>query len=83
MLCCFITQIYEDDEFYDIADELGIMIWQDFMFAVALYPADTDFLTLVKAEIAHQVSQCFCTRVFMFLEKKAWNISFIFTGAFK
>ncbi|XP_064595240.1 beta-mannosidase-like [Liolophura sinensis] len=47
--------IYENDEFYDIADELGIMIWQDFMFAVALYPADADFLTLVKGEITHQV----------------------------
>lgn len=30
--------IYEDERFYDLCDELGIMIWQDFMFACAEYP---------------------------------------------
>ena len=30
--------IYEDEEFYTLCDELGIMIWQDFMFACAEYP---------------------------------------------
>lgn len=32
--------IYEHDEFYEICDHLGIMIWQDFMFACAPYPED-------------------------------------------
>jgi len=32
--------IYERDIFYDLCDELGIMIWQDFMFVSAGYPAD-------------------------------------------
>ena len=36
--------IYEQDRFYELADELGIMIWQDLMFAVALYPVNRDFL---------------------------------------
>ncbi len=33
--------IYEKDLFYDLCDEMGIMVWQDFMFASTGYPADT------------------------------------------
>lgn len=47
---------YEADEFYELADELGILIWQDFMFAVSLYPVDDDFLDTVKTEVQQQVS---------------------------
>ncbi|CAH1246435.1 MANBA [Branchiostoma lanceolatum] len=47
--------IYEHDDVYDIADELGIMIWQDFMFACAMYPVDDDFLGNVREEIQQQV----------------------------
>jgi len=39
--------IYEDSRVYDLADELGIMLWQDFMFACAMYPADQRFLGTV------------------------------------
>lgn len=46
--------IYEPDTFYDLADEHGILIWQDFMFACTLYPSDEEFLGLV-AEEARQV----------------------------
>ncbi|CAI5784588.1 beta-mannosidase isoform X1 [Podarcis lilfordi] len=49
--------IYEQDEFYEMCNELGIMIWQDFMFAVALYPTDHSFLDSVRAEITHQVKR--------------------------
>ncbi|XP_077996660.1 beta-mannosidase-like [Glandiceps talaboti] len=49
--------IYEQEEFYNIADQLGIMIWQDFMFACALYPTNDDFLKSVKQEITHQVKR--------------------------
>lgn len=37
--------VYESDVLYSIADELGIMIWQDFMFACSMYPTTPDFLT--------------------------------------
>uniref|UniRef100_A0A8C5IH62 Beta-mannosidase n=2 Tax=Junco hyemalis TaxID=40217 RepID=A0A8C5IH62_JUNHY len=47
--------VYEQDEFYDICDEIGIMIWQDFMFACALYPTNQSFLESVRAEVTHQV----------------------------
>ncbi|NXS74680.1 MANBA mannosidase, partial [Pandion haliaetus] len=47
--------VYEQDEFYNICDEIGIMIWQDFMFACALYPTDQHYLDSVRAEISHQV----------------------------
>ncbi|NCF48383.1 MAG: glycoside hydrolase family 2 protein [Bacteroidetes bacterium] len=42
---------YESDAFYDICDELGILIWQDAMFSCSLYPADDAFLAEVTREI--------------------------------
>jgi beta-mannosidase len=47
--------IYEADIFYDICDELGILIWQDFMFACCMYPGDEDFLKSVREEAVYQV----------------------------
>lgn len=47
---------YEQDVFYDLCDELGLVVWQDFMFACAGYPAHSDaFLTNVKAEAVDNV----------------------------
>ena len=47
--------IYEQDQFYELADELGIVIWQDLMFAVALYPVNSEFLKSVQREMLTQV----------------------------
>ncbi|MFT5244255.1 MAG: beta-mannosidase, partial [Psychroserpens sp.] len=49
--------IYENDMFYDLCDEKGILIWQDFMFACAMYPGDKDFLDNVKEEAIQNVKR--------------------------
>ena len=46
---------YEHDWFYDICDRLGLMVWQDFMFACNLYPSTGDFLENVADEVGYQV----------------------------
>ncbi|MBE0534493.1 MAG: glycoside hydrolase family 2 protein [Phycisphaerae bacterium] len=43
---------YENDDFYDLADELGILIWQDFMFACSYYPDRQWYLDTIGAEAA-------------------------------
>ena len=45
---------YEKDCFYDLCDELGLLVWHDQMFACALYPDDAEFLEDVAQECAHQ-----------------------------
>jgi beta-mannosidase len=47
--------IYESDYFYEISDELGILIWQDFMFACSMYPGHQEFLDNVRAEAEDNV----------------------------
>ena len=42
--------IYESDLFYDLADQHGILIWQDFMFACTMYPGDREFLESIQQE---------------------------------
>jgi beta-mannosidase len=49
--------IYELDDFYDLCDELGLLVWQDFMFACSLYPGDEAFLNLVPPEAKFQVKR--------------------------
>src|SRR6266478_5587051 len=46
---------YEADDFYDICDELGIMVWQDFMFGGAMVPGDPSFQENVRQEVIEQV----------------------------
>lgn len=47
--------IYEREIFYDLCDQKGLLVWQDFMFACALYPGNADFRALVEREAEYQV----------------------------
>ncbi|MGN9915176.1 glycoside hydrolase family 2 protein [Micromonospora palomenae] len=48
---------YESEDFYDLADELGILVQQDFLFACAAYPEEEPFGTEVAAEATEQVTR--------------------------
>ena len=48
---------YESDDFYDLCDEKGLLLWHDFMFSCALYPATPKFLENVRQEARHQVKR--------------------------
>jgi beta-mannosidase len=48
--------IYEHDVFYDLCDSMGLLVWQDFMFACAVYPEEPgSFVSEVEAEAGYQV----------------------------
>lgn len=47
--------LYESEEFYDLCDELGLLVWQDFTFACTLYPGDRAFLASVRTEAENNI----------------------------
>ncbi|WP_228181188.1 glycoside hydrolase family 2 protein [Streptomyces anulatus] len=47
--------IYEDEAFYDVCDELGLMVWQDFLFACAAYPEEQPLRGEIEAEARDNV----------------------------
>lgn len=49
--------IYENDYFYQLCDEKGLLVWQDFMFACGMYPGDEAFLENVKQEAIDNVKR--------------------------
>lgn len=49
--------VYEDNRFYDLADENGILVWQDFMFGCTSYPADSSFLKRVAEEAEYNIKR--------------------------
>ena len=49
--------IYQHEAFYELCDQLGLMIWEEFMFACAMYPRDQEFLNNVAMEVQHQVKR--------------------------
>ncbi|MBI5834874.1 MAG: glycoside hydrolase family 2 [Armatimonadetes bacterium] len=50
MVRCWGGNVYESDAFFDACDELGILVWQDFAFACAVYPQDQWFLSRCEEE---------------------------------
>ncbi|MFJ5259851.1 glycosyl hydrolase 2 galactose-binding domain-containing protein [Streptomyces sp. NPDC088387] len=48
---------YESEEFYRLADRLGLLVWQDFLFACAAYPEEEPLRSEVEAEARHQVAR--------------------------
>jgi beta-mannosidase len=49
--------IYESDDFYDLCDELGLLVWQDFPFACAAYPEEGPFPAEVEAEARENITR--------------------------
>lgn len=49
--------VYAGEEFYDYCDLMGILVWQDFMFACAMYPGDDHFVNNVAEEVIDQVKR--------------------------
>jgi beta-mannosidase len=49
---------YESEDFYDLCDQLGILVWQDFIFSCSIYPLDDpEFLANLQAEVRDNVSR--------------------------
>jgi beta-mannosidase len=55
MLRVWAGGVYESDDFYDLADEMGLLVWEDFHFSTSLYPADEAFLANVAVEAEHAI----------------------------
>ena len=49
--------LYENDDFYELCDEKGILLWHDCMFACAQYPSHEEFLDEVRAELNYQIKR--------------------------
>ena len=47
--------IYENDIFYNLCDQYGILLWHDFMFACSMYPGDQSFIENVQQEVIENV----------------------------
>ena len=50
MIRCWGGNVYEDNEFFDLCDENGIMVWQDFAMGCTTYPQDPEFAAKIREE---------------------------------
>lgn len=57
MLRCWGGNVYEDHDFFDLCDQHGVMVWQDFALACAIYPQDEEFAGQIRAEAESAVTK--------------------------
>ena len=57
MIRCWGGNVYEDHAFFDLCDRHGILVWQDFALACAIYPEDDAFLATMRREAEHIVTK--------------------------
>ena len=55
MIRCWGGNVYEDDEFFDLCDKYGILVWQDFSLGCSVYPQDSGFAKKMEKEVASVV----------------------------
>ncbi len=51
ILRCWGGNVYESDRFFELCDELGVCVWQDFAMGCGIYPQNTDFATRLEKEV--------------------------------
>jgi beta-mannosidase len=49
--------IYENNVFYELCDRMGLMVWQDFMFACGHYPEHPEFISNIKEEVSQNINR--------------------------
>lgn len=54
---CWGGNVYESDEFYDFCDKNGIIVWQDFSMACAVYPQEREFAEMLEKEAVYIVKR--------------------------
>ena len=57
MIRCWGGNVYENDLFYDLCDRKGILVWQDFAMACAIYPQDPEFQARLRGEVTQVVQR--------------------------
>jgi len=57
MIRCWGGNAYESDRFFELCDEMGIMVWQDFAMGCAVYPQDDEFAARLKEEAVFQIKR--------------------------
>lgn len=57
MLRCWGGNVYESDRFFELCDEKGILIWQDFAMGCAVYPQEEQFAKMLEEEAVYQIKR--------------------------
>ena len=77
MLRVWSSGAYSPDFMYDMADEMGILLWSEFEFGCALYPVNEEFLANVNEEARYQVRRINHHRIFSTLRASFFLLNFL------